>query len=49
MGIKEDWSEYDSYKLDTPEDEKSNECGMCGKETDNEYCSPKCYQASLND
>lgn len=43
--------DYDNWKLESPyEDEnKTNECRVCGEYCEGDYCSSKCYQIDLND
>lgn len=43
--------EFDDYRLESPyEDEnKTNECKVCGEPCEDYVCSRKCYEIDLND
>lgn len=43
--------EYDDWKLATPYDDedKINECRVCGELCEDDFCSRKCYLDDFND
>ena len=42
---------YDNWKLENPyeNEDKVNECKVCGTDCEDDFCSSKCYQIDLND
>lgn len=36
---------YDDWKLESPPDEKEDECLFCGEECDELFCSKECRKA----
>ena len=40
---------HDDWKTQPPPDDKEKECGYCGYECEEEFCSKECEKAYLND